>query len=172
MRRVRRFCRGQIAMVAKIKVNSGDVFGKLEVIYECEGLGRRFLFLCDCGNYTETSLESVRSGHTKSCGCIKGGKVIHSYFGEKSYAVWSNAKDRCYNKNCIRYHRYGGRAIKMYSKWINNPVAFCRYVESLVGFGYPGLSLDRIDNDKGYIPGNLRYATATEQANNRGKKYV
>jgi len=88
------------------------------------------------------------------------------------YHKWQKIKARCYNENCWAYKWYGGSGIKMYDAWINDFNAFYKYVQSLSD--YPGnkvnnykITLDRIDNKKGYIPGNLRFATMHEQCTNR-----
>lgn len=80
----------------------------------------------------------------------------------KSYSVWKGMRKRCNNTNEPAYKNYGGRGIKVCERWND-------YTNFLADMGEPpkGLSLDRIDNDKGYYPDNCRWATKTEQANNR-----
>jgi len=87
--------------------------------------------------------------------------------GEKpppEYIAWQRMKDRCLNKNCPDYHRYGGRGIKVFSGWVNDPVAFINYVGPRPS---PKHSIDRIDNNLGYEPGNVRWATMREQSRNQ-----
>ena len=79
-------------------------------------------------------------------------------------------KNRCYNINCPEYKNYGGRGITICDEWRNSFVAFYDYVSKLEHFNEPGRSLDRIDNNKGYCPGNVRWATAKEQANNKRQR--
>jgi hypothetical protein len=83
-----------------------------------------------------------------------------------SVSRYSGIIRRCYDPTDRAYHRYGGRGIKVHSD-IGSPEKFIDYISRLPGFGTPGLSLDRIDNDAGYAPGNLRWATSEEQANNK-----
>lgn len=83
------------------------------------------------------------------------------------YNTCRNAISRCYNKNVSDYKYYGGRGITVQESWKNNVRAFCEYLETLPNAGEPGYTLDRIDNDKGYEEGNLRFATRSEQNLNK-----
>lgn len=77
--------------------------------------------------------------------------------------AWTNMKDRCYNKNYQNYERYGGRGITVWDGWRNNFEAFHLYVGDKPSVQH---SLDRIDNNKGYEPGNVRWATPHQQSAN------
>lgn len=74
---------------------------------------------------------------------------------------------RCTNPNHRNFARYGGRNISVYPLWLNDHKAFFDYIKTLEHYGEEGYSLDRIDNNKGYEPGNLRFATAKTQARNK-----
>lgn len=74
---------------------------------------------------------------------------------------------RCTNPNHPAYKDYGGRGIKIYPKWQYDQQSFIRYMLNTLGDRPPGFSLDRIDNDKGYVPGNLQWADKTHQNNNK-----
>jgi len=76
-------------------------------------------------------------------------------------------KQRCLNKNAERYADYGGRGITIHKEWMNDFTAFMNYIVSAIGERPEGYTLDRIDNDKGYEPNNLRWATYSEQNFNR-----
>jgi len=85
------------------------------------------------------------------------------------YRCWSNIVQRCYNENDANFKHYGGRGITMSNEFRNSSALFCAYLDSLPGWA-PGMSIDRIDNDRGYERGNLRWATKKQQANNRRKQ--
>ena len=91
----------------------------------------------------------------------------HGLRHSKLYPVWNMMNQRCYNPNNSRYYAYGARGICVYETWLHNFDAFYNYVSKLPGYGDTELSLDRIDNDKGYEPGNLRWAQVIEQSNNK-----
>ena len=84
----------------------------------------------------------------------------------KIYATWCNIKTRCNNKNINFYARYGGRGIKMCEEWENSFMAFYSDVSRLPNFGNPDYTLDRIDNNGNYEPGNVRWASNHTQAVN------
>ena len=89
------------------------------------------------------------------------------------YRRWVNIVQRCYNENDPNFKHYGGRGITMSDDFRNSSALFCAYLDSLPGWA-PGMTLDRIDNDRGYERGNLRWATRKQQTNNRrsyGKGY-
>ena len=89
----------------------------------------------------------------------------HSMSRTSIYYVWQNMKARCVNPNNQEYHRYGGRGIQVCNEWKDSFPMFYKWA---IENGYQeGLTLDRIDNDKGYFPGNCRWATWTEQSRNK-----
>lgn len=83
---------------------------------------------------------------------------------------WHNMMTRCYNFNCKAFHNYGGRGIKVHSEWIENPKMFINYILSLPHAQQPGHSIDRINNDGNYEPGNLRWSNDHIQAINQRQK--
>jgi hypothetical protein len=86
------------------------------------------------------------------------------------YHVWKQMRQRCLNPNHQRYRDWGGRGIKVHEEWKNSFEAFYAYVSQLPHFGEKGYSLDRINNDGNYEPGNVRWSTAKGQSNNRRRK--
>jgi len=123
---------------------------------------------CDCGNKKWITKASIKNGNSKSCGClwkevIKKVNTKHNFFGKAFYFVWSNMKARCNNKKDPNYHHYGGRGITYDIKWDT----FEGFLEDMKNGYKEGLTLDRIDNNKGYCKENCRWATWTQQANNK-----
>jgi hypothetical protein len=83
---------------------------------------------------------------------------------------WETMKSRCHNPNNPAYKDYGGRGIEVCTEWRDSFDLFFQYVSSLEHFNEPGRSIDRIDNNDGYRPGNVRWATASEQARNKRQR--
>ena len=102
-------------------------------------------------------------------GCKKNFKHGH-YMNRKPtiyYSVWQHMMSRCENKNNTNYHRYGGRGIKVCEQF-RDPITFINYLKNELGDRPKDYSIDRIDNSKGYEPGNLQWATAKQQRANQG----
>lgn len=125
---------------------------------------------CACGTEVIVRLAKLRSGHTQSCGCLqkertakaKGG-IQHGMRYHPLYKTWSSIKRRCLVPTDRAFKNYGARGITICDEWRDDPVAFINYIIETIGHRPAGMSLDRIDNDRGYEPGNLKWSTNSEQ---------
>lgn len=158
---------GRLRVIEQAK-NTRTKSGRTHVMYCCE---------CDCGTKILVKAENLRSGNTKSCGCLekdinKEKSTKHGLRGTRIYNVWQGMKQRCYNKNEERYADYGGRGITVCPEWLGEH-GFENFYDWSMGNGYAdNLTIDRIDNNKGYSPYNCRWATAKEQQRNKRNNFV
>lgn len=129
-----------------------------------------WLCICDCGNSHKATSNRLTTGKTTCChACaMKKISISNSKNGvepKKLYNAFTNMKTRCYNKNYFLFHRYGGRGITVCDEWRNDFSAFRKW--AFENGWDESLTLDRIDNDKGYSPQNCRWVNKTAQDNNR-----
>ena len=165
--------------MGKIKDISGQKFGRLTVLYRLHNYhdkhNSHWLCVCECGNLAEVSLPNLRSGTTKSCGClnVEKCKVTHTKHGKcnsRLNKIYSDIKRRCNNTNRKAYDDYGGRGIVVCNEWRND---FMSFYDWSMANGYDDtLTIDRIDNDKGYSPDNCRWVNMKQQnRNKRNNRY-
>ncbi len=154
---------------------TGKTFGYLTVVEQGESsiacTGKpivRWDCACKCGNMALVPTTKLNNGHTSSCGCYakeirKTVNVKHGLRYHPLYKLWGAIRGR--TRNCPKYV---GKGRDLDPGWLDNPEAFIEYVETnLSDKPTPRHSLDRIDNNLGYVEGNIRWADSLTQANNR-----
>jgi hypothetical protein len=160
-------------------IKKGTMFGGVKYIHDVGMIGayRTAEFKCFCGNVFVSKVTNVKKSVTRSCGCLRNGRkgemagnYKHGLSSSRLYGIWNGMKHRCYNVSDINYKRYGGRGISVCNEWVNNFLAFYKYASTLDNHNNKNYSIDRIDNDGDYEPGNIRFATQLEQCENRKPK--
>ena len=151
---------------------TGCRFGLLTVLGRGPNQGKRTVWICqcDCGNRREVRSCSLTSGNTRSCGCLSAAvagrlNTIHGMCKRypAEHRAWMLIKQRTLNPNNPNYPRYGGAGISICEQWASSFTAFFEHIGPRPSADH---SVDRIDNSKGYFPGNVRWATAAEQVQN------
>lgn len=148
----------------------GQRFGQLTVLGPADRHPKRkdvfWLVYCECGNLKLVNGENLRSGHTRSCGCIrvKHGASRSGSPLQREYEAFHNARNRCENPKDGQFKDYGGRGVRfVYS-------SFTEFIEDLGPKPSKSHTLDRIRNDGNYAPGNCRWATRAQQTHTRRKR--
>lgn len=170
----------------KIKDHKGEVYGRLTVLYFIKREKNKTYWKCkcECGNEIIIPITYLTTGDTQSCGCLR--KEVTAKTSKKNsfvknhrlYSIWIDMRRRCYNKNRKSYKYYYKKNICICEQWKND---FAEFQDWSLKNGYKdNLTIDRINNDGNYEPGNCRWVTTFEQNNNmstnhkifyKGKEY-
>jgi hypothetical protein len=151
----------------------GQKYNRLTIIAEAYRKDNRTFITakCDCGKIIDCQLYKIQSNHTQGCGCVKPKRRTHNLSKHDLYSVWQGIKRRCYEKQAINYHNYGGRGIEMCKDWKNDFQIF--YDWAMKNNWQKGLQVDRRNNDQNYCPENCEVVTNYENAQNkRTTKFV
>lgn len=127
----------------------------------------RASFVCHCGKQFEANITTVKSKNKKSCGCMSTSEAFailgtkHGLYDHILYKRWISMKHRCHNPNASNYHKYGARQIFVCEEWKNDFLSFYNFIITLKGYDEEKMlnnkiSIDRIDNNVGYKPSNVR----------------
>ncbi len=153
---------------------TGQTFHSLRVVglsSKRSGNSRCWRCICVCGAETAVPGYDLKSGNSKSCGCLRSRlladrKRTHGMSGSPEYNAWANMIARCYNPKTVTYPHYGGRGITICQPWRESFAAFLADMGKRPG---PGYSIERKKNGEGYNPQNCCWATRVTQANNSRK---
>lgn len=169
---------------------TGCKFGRLTILRRDPartGPKIHWIARCECGTVKSVNGGDVKQGRTQSCGCYMRERIreTHTTHGaapfdktkrDYLYRLWQAIKTRCTNPRQPSYQYYGARGVRVHAAWMHDFAAFRDYIVSVLGERPPGRladraawSIDRIDTNGDYEPGNLRWADMPTQMRNRRK---
>lgn len=157
----------------------GDIYGRLKITKELGHINGRLCVecICECGNIKTYKMKYLKSGDTKSCGCLNRDttaqrnrdSATHKMCNTRFYRIYAGARGRCNSNTCISYKNYKARGIKFlwdsFEEFKND--MYESYLKHVEEFGEIQTTLDRIDNDGNYYKENCRWATYKEQTSNK-----
>lgn len=160
-----------------LKDYAGETFGRLIAVSLVEREDKwndhKWLFKCQCGNEKVAGIKQVRSGHTSSCGCLASEVVVKRNTSHglsknsATYRSWKDMRARCNSPSNSDFKDYGGRGVSICDRWNDFGAFFAD-----MGERPTGTTLDRIEVNGNYEPSNCRWATASQQANNKRSNHV
>lgn len=149
---------------------TGQVFDRwtvVELAPRRPGVSTQWVCRCVCGKVALVRGSHLRQGNSRGCADCHWLEESETRLSDiPEYIVWSGIKQRCFNQNSVNHKNYGGRGITMHPEWVHD---FHRFLEHVGPRPGPGSKwqLDRINNDGNYEPGNVRWATVSENSRNK-----
>lgn len=161
-------------MKKRIELQYGQKFGRWTVLRFDENNKKHethWICECECGSIRSVPSKNLRNGKSKSCGCLQK-EILHKMHlehggalkKEKEYRAWIQMKQRCSNPKSSHYGDYGGRGISVCERWI---YSYKNFLEDMGRAPSKFHSIDRINVDGNYEPGNCKWSTQTEQVHNQ-----
>lgn len=166
-------------MSSRLLISKGDRFGRLVILHqegeETHCRRQKFKCQCDCGSTCVVLRRLLVNRGSQSCGCARrenSGNAArkactrHGRTQTREYKIWAHMVDRCTKPGRSDADRYYNRGIQVHPGWVG-PGGFEEFISHLGAAPSATHSIDRVDNNRGYEPGNVRWATTKEQARNR-----
>lgn len=157
--------------MGKLIDQTGKIYGRLLVLRRADVIGNEASWICkcECGNETTVVGGNLKKGYTTSCGCYHREKLserltTHGMTDTPEYKAWCEMKSRCFSPSNTSYLNYGGRGITVHLDWIESFENFYSYIGSKPT---PEHSVERMNVNGNYEPGNVCWATQFEQARNK-----
>jgi hypothetical protein len=150
---------------------TGQRFGRWTVLRRCPRRDNQrhtfWVCRCDCGTEREVVGCNLRLRGSSSCGCDKGLRTTHGGSYSSEYSTWRAMRARCRDPNEVGFKNYGGRGITVCDRWDES---FAAFLEDMGAKPNKRLTLERVDNSRGYEPSNCIWATRVQQRKNRRTK--
>ncbi|ECO0419392.1 hypothetical protein DFV33_04705 [Salmonella enterica subsp. enterica serovar Bareilly] len=155
---------------------TGKTFGRLTVLNRdttWKGTRVKWVCLCTCGKRTSVAGSNLLKGTTSSCGCLAKELLVersttHGLSRSPEYGVWNAMINRCCNSNSANFGNYGGRGISVCERWKSS---FENFIADMGRRPSNKHSIERVNNNGNYEPGNCIWATTTEQLSNKRNNY-